>query len=52
MPTETTRYSLEEAVAKYSLKTSLSLKCAGDGVIRIKMPVSRSMQVIVDDSEL
>ncbi len=52
MPLGITWYTLGEAVAKYSLDTSLILKWADEGVVRSENTDTRIMQVNVDDLEL
>jgi hypothetical protein len=49
MSTETTWSSLENAVATYSLETSLILKWVNDGSINAEHHDTRSMRVKIDD---
>ena len=49
MSTETTWSSLENAVATYSLETSLILKWVNDGSITAEHHDTRSMRVKIDD---
>ena len=51
MSPATTWYSLEEAVAKFSLDTSTLLKWAEDGVVRSEHPDTRCMRIKADDLE-
>ncbi|MBL0224681.1 MAG: MerR family transcriptional regulator [Geobacteraceae bacterium] len=47
-----TWYTIEEAAAKYGLKTSLILKWVEEGLIRSEQDDTRAMRINSDDLEL
>jgi len=52
MPLGITWYTLEEAAAKYCLKTALIREWADEGVVRSELGDNHVMRVNVDDLEL
>lgn len=49
MSSEGTWSSIENAVATYSLKTSLILKWVDDGSVHAEQPDTRFMRIAIDD---